>query len=165
MTNTVYDWNTSMDKWISELVFLVLVVIPVYGITLFIDAVILNSIEFWTGSNPMSMNEGDMEQQVVVGKDGNSYEITATQNRFDVLQLSGDNAGTTQAMIYNPENKSWSHEKDCEVNKVFQYSSNGQFVSIFAQDGRVATIPADMTDKSLALKMVEDQFASQTCMN
>ena len=30
------------------------VIIPVYGLFIFIDVIILNTIEFWTGSNPVS---------------------------------------------------------------------------------------------------------------
>ena len=66
MTNSLYDWNTSLDgKFTQEVVFLAFVIIPVYEVTLFIDGVILNSIEFWTGDNPMSMNEGEVQEQIV----------------------------------------------------------------------------------------------------
>lgn len=165
LTKKVYEWNTGMNKWVGELVFLVFVWIPVYSITLFIDAVILNLIEFWTGNNPMAMQPGEMEQQVVIGKDGNSYEITATMNRFDIVQLSGEKSGEAQSLIYDPASKSWSHEKGCEVNKVMQYSADGSLVSVYTADGRVATVPAGITDKSIASAMVMEQLESQMCMN
>jgi len=163
-TKGYWEWNSGLGKWPGAIVFFIIGGF-VTAITFFIDIVVLNLIEFWTGSNPMAMNEGDMEQQVVVGKDGNSYEITATMNRFDIVQLSGDNAGETQAMVYNPIEKSWSHEKDCHVTKLAKFSNNGQFVSIYSPDGKMATIPTSITDKALVNKMVEEQFASQTCMN
>jgi hypothetical protein len=57
LTKKVYQWNGSMsDKWVKELVFLGLNVIPVYEVSAGIDAIILNSIEFWTGSNPVAFN-------------------------------------------------------------------------------------------------------------
>ncbi len=43
---------SSASAWGTEVVFLI--ASPVYGIGAFIDALILNSIEFWTGSNPMA---------------------------------------------------------------------------------------------------------------
>ncbi len=43
---------SSASAWGNEVVFLI--ASPVYGIGAFIDALILNSIEFWTGSNPMA---------------------------------------------------------------------------------------------------------------
>jgi len=57
LTKKVYNWNGTMgDKWTKELVFLVLNIVPVYGVAGWIDVVILNSIEFWTGNNPVASN-------------------------------------------------------------------------------------------------------------
>ncbi len=164
LTKAYWDWNLGLNKWLGAVLFFIIGGF-VTSITFFVDVVILNLIEFWSGSNPMSMNEGDMEQQVVMGEDGNTYEVTATKNRFDIVQLSGENAGEVQAMIYDPETKSWNHEMGCETNKVFQFSENGEFVSLYAKDGRVATIPTDISDKALAAQMIEEQLESQTCMN
>lgn len=60
LTRKVYRFNknVSPNKWVQELVFLGLAILPVYGFATLIDALIINSIEFWTGSNP-----------VVVGKE------------------------------------------------------------------------------------------------
>ncbi len=55
LSKAVYDWNDSFgSKWVKWLVFLGMNIIPVYGIVLTIDALILNSIEFWLGSHPVS---------------------------------------------------------------------------------------------------------------
>ena len=52
LTNKVLDWNKSVgDKFVNELVFIALHIVPVYEISIFIDVVVLNSIEFWTGDN------------------------------------------------------------------------------------------------------------------
>ncbi len=57
LVQKVYKWNgTFGDKWVNELGFLVLTIVPVYGLSAFIDAVLLNSIEFWSGKNPMASN-------------------------------------------------------------------------------------------------------------
>ena len=48
--NKLLSWNKGIsNKFVNEVVFFILT--PVYGITYFIDAVVLNSVEFWTGSN------------------------------------------------------------------------------------------------------------------
>ena len=55
LTKKLYRWNSAIDgKWAREGVFLGLAVIPVYGLGLLADALVFNSIEFWTGDNPMS---------------------------------------------------------------------------------------------------------------
>lgn len=57
LTKRVYDWNGGLgNKWLVEIVFLVLAILPVYGICIFVDAILFNLIEFWTGSNPMAQN-------------------------------------------------------------------------------------------------------------
>lgn len=58
--NNAFDglthWNRNMheSKWVNELVFIGLNIIPVYGIAYLGDIVIFNSIEFWGGENPIS---------------------------------------------------------------------------------------------------------------
>jgi hypothetical protein len=53
---SLHHWNRNMNesKWINELVFIGLTIIPVYGICYLGDIVIFNSIEFWGGENPVS---------------------------------------------------------------------------------------------------------------
>ncbi len=58
LTRKLYEWNGSFgDKWLRTIVFWVFVILPVYGIVTFVDAVALNLVEFWTGSNPMATLE------------------------------------------------------------------------------------------------------------
>ncbi|HVG61003.1 MAG TPA: DUF3332 family protein, partial [Hyalangium sp.] len=54
LTRAIWEFNNNVspNKFIKWLVFLVLVVVPVYGIGTLVDALVINSIEFWTGSNP-----------------------------------------------------------------------------------------------------------------
>src|SRR5580692_4347566 len=58
LTRKLWGWNkgVSSEKFVRELVFLGLNVVPVYSIAGFIDVVVTNSIEFWTGTNPVSMS-------------------------------------------------------------------------------------------------------------
>ena len=54
-TRRVYAFNKGVgDKWVVEIVFLAMTIVPVYGLAAFADAVVFNSVEFWTGENPMS---------------------------------------------------------------------------------------------------------------
>lgn len=56
LTRKVYNWNktVSPDKFVQELVFLGLNIVPVYSIATLADAVFANSVEFWTGTNPVA---------------------------------------------------------------------------------------------------------------
>lgn len=63
LTKKLHEWNgtvcgtekgpKSAGAWGNEVVFLICGILPVYGICIWIDALIINSIEFWSGSNPM----------------------------------------------------------------------------------------------------------------
>lgn len=69
LTRKVYAFNkgVSPDKWVQELVFLAFAVVPVYSIAAGLDAIIINSIEFWTGNNPVMLSK------VVPTEDGRRF--------------------------------------------------------------------------------------------
>lgn len=68
LTRKVWKWNGSLGHGVDEAVFLVLNIIPVYGAVAFVDAIVLNSVEFWSGKNPMdaSLVKGD-KKMVMIG--------------------------------------------------------------------------------------------------
>lgn len=53
--NKLHDWNleATENKWANEGIFVVLNIIPVYGVAYCVDIIVLNSIEWWSGKNPM----------------------------------------------------------------------------------------------------------------
>lgn len=107
--NKLLDWNQNVGgKFANAGVFFVLWIIPVYEIVIVIDVLILNTIEFWSGSNPTAMEPGEKEVEYVKGKDGNLYKITATQNRFDIEQLNDESK--VQSLVFTPDTKTWSYE-------------------------------------------------------
>ena len=66
LTNKVYTFNREIeDKWVEELVFLGLCIIPVYEVSLFLDVVIFNTAEFWTGENPISASKAPGSQESI----------------------------------------------------------------------------------------------------
>jgi hypothetical protein len=54
-SRALWGWNDGMhpSKWVKWLVFFGLCLIPVYELFLLADALVINSVEFWTGSNPV----------------------------------------------------------------------------------------------------------------
>ncbi|HAM36130.1 MAG TPA: hypothetical protein DEB40_02630 [Elusimicrobia bacterium] len=55
LTKKLHRWNGTIGgKWVNEGVFLGLVILPVYELASLGDAIIFNSIEFWTGKNPVT---------------------------------------------------------------------------------------------------------------
>ena len=56
LTKKVWKWNgeVSDNKWVVEAVFLVAAVLPVYYVAGAADVIIFNTVEFWTGENPLA---------------------------------------------------------------------------------------------------------------
>lgn len=116
LTNNLYNWNRNdvSGKWGQELVFLAFVVLPVYSLALLADGVVLNSIEFWTGQNPLAMNDGESDTKIV--QQGNDiYQITAGRNKLHVEKIGGEDAGESGAFIYNDADEVWTFTSDGEV--------------------------------------------------
>ena len=75
LTRKVYAFNgqVSQNKWIVEAAFLVMWWIPVYGVASALDGIIFNSIEFWTGNNPVkNAYEGQPKTKRIVRGDTES---------------------------------------------------------------------------------------------
>lgn len=141
LTGKIYNWNGSMgNKFIKSILMWVLIIIPVYGVCVFIDFIILNTIEFWTGSNPLAMGPTDKEIQIVE-KDGRTIELTATQNRFDIKVLKGEDAGKTMALMFNTKEQAWYLQNDKGTFKVAEVSPEDQSkVKLFHPDGQALDI-------------------------
>ena len=53
-----FNLEVTESKWGREITFLALYLIPVYPLAGAIDLIIVNSIEFWTGTNPLNGEPG-----------------------------------------------------------------------------------------------------------
>jgi len=96
LTRKLYNWNETIshDKWAKEVVFLVLVWAPIYGLAGLGDAVVFNSIEFWTGRNPIDMQTSSLPQmkRIVRGEAEAVLRLDAQHLSIDQFQ-SGRPAG------------------------------------------------------------------------
>lgn len=130
-TVKVWNWNKNLSdsKIVQTLVFYGLNIIPIYGIAGFVDFFLLNLIEFWTGSNPLSMKEGESETQTMTGKDGEQYEVTATRNQFEIKALSGSKTGEVYFVKFNNEKGTWSVVNNGVSRDLVQLHKNGNKVS------------------------------------
>ncbi|MCK9182941.1 MAG: DUF3332 domain-containing protein [Fibrobacteraceae bacterium] len=83
LTNKIYKWNGTLgDKWINSCVHFLLHVIPVYEVSEYlIDGLVLNTVEFWTGSNPVAQGNTYYE------KDAQGNQISAIKNENGSLAV------------------------------------------------------------------------------
>jgi hypothetical protein len=100
LVRKVYGFNETIgDKWLRSLLMFALVIIPVYSVAAFVDYVILNVIEFWTGTNPAVANLGPGEtlERTTVAADGTRLQIVAS-DRGETLTLTVTRPGAAPAV-------------------------------------------------------------------
>ena len=97
--NKLLAWNGTLgNKWLNSIVHFAMWVIPVYGIATFVDFLVLNTVEFWTGSNPLAAGDSYYEQDAqgntiaaVKNADGSlSATITTAQGETAQIKLERD---------------------------------------------------------------------------
>ena len=79
LTRAMWDFNKNVsgNKFVQWAVFLVMVIVPVYGVGTLVDALVINSIEFWTGNNPVANADGaDSTTRVVRLGDGETLRLS-----------------------------------------------------------------------------------------
>jgi hypothetical protein len=132
LVKKVYKWNGSLgNKWLNSIVMIALNIIPVYSFAGAIDAVILNLVEFWTGSNPLAMLPGEKEIRTVT-VDGKSFLLTATQNRMEVVPL--DAPENKMDLAFDPAEKAWYAETNGTRRLIARESA--EMVTLYHADGQ-----------------------------
>lgn len=87
MFNKLASWNkTATDnKFLNELIFIV--ISPAYAFAGLADALVLNSLEFWTGDNPMARRVGKTVN--VQGEDGLIYAVKTLKKGYEITDPQG----------------------------------------------------------------------------
>lgn len=151
LTNNIKDWNEGVsNKWVNEVIFIALHIIPVYEIAMFVDGVVLNSIEFWTGSNLVA-NPG--ETKVVQNSQGEDIEITALENGYNL-----SNGEAAMSLVFDAEQQVWSAvygDQSVDLIK-FVDDNNAQ---LFLAGGDVMDITLDEEGINTARMFMANSFA------
>ena len=151
LTNNIKDWNEGVSsKWVNEVIFVALHIVPVYQIAIFVDAVVLNSVEFWTGSN-LVVEPG--ETKIVQNSQGETVEITALENGYKL-----SNGETSMNLVFNAEQQIWSAVYDGQTTDLVKIidSENAQ---LFLAGGQVMDITLDAEGVNMANQLMMSNFA------
>ncbi|NDV69380.1 DUF3332 domain-containing protein [Dysgonomonas sp. 25] len=128
LTNKVLSWNQTIDsKFVNELVFIALWIVPVYEVCFLADILVVNSIEFWTGDNPVQL--GEVKQ--VEGKNGIMYTIETQENGYHIQ----NEEGTEMNLVYDKETKTWSVATANEEHKLFKFEDENNVI-VYLQNGK-----------------------------
>ncbi len=125
--NKVKTWNEHVgDKFVNEIVFVAMWILPVYELCFVADLFILNSIEFWSGENPALT----AETKVIDGKDA-KYLVARNEAGYTITNM------TTKQVTrfnFNAEDNSWSLENNGEEVKLFTFVDDTH-IDVINRDG------------------------------
>ncbi|MCQ2061490.1 MAG: DUF3332 domain-containing protein [Fibrobacter sp.] len=118
--NKLHDWNGTLgNKWLNSIVHFFLMIFGIYGICLgLIDGLVLNTVEFWTGSNPLAGGDSYFEQDA----QGNS--IAAVKNADGTMSVELTTAAGEKANLTLERDADVVRALDEQGNLVAQYELN-----------------------------------------
>ena len=117
--NKLAHWNkgATNSKFLNEIIFLL--ISPAYAVCGVVDVLVLNTIEFSSGSNPIAYKAGQTES--IMGKDGKYYALTYLKNGYRITAPDG----AITELIHNDENDSWTQIKDGQSKELFRFNGDG----------------------------------------
>ena len=143
-----WQCNMTSNKYVNGIVGLILQPI-VGGICLTVDALVLNTIEFWTGDNPVASNT----TQKVMGQDGLYYAVTTTKQGYEVKAPSGE----VTRFIHNDKNDSWSMEQNGVTKEIFRFNADGT-IQATLQNGQTLTVGTDQAGLDQVREAVDANY-------
>ncbi len=100
LTNKVLSWNNQIgSKFVNELVFVAFWVLPVYEVTALADLLVINSIEFWSGNNPIEA------YTKVVKTDNGNYLVKCDGKGYDIINTAD---GKKVRLDFDVRTQTWS---------------------------------------------------------
>ena len=153
LTNRLLTWNKSIgDKWLNELVFFVFWVLPVYEVSALADVVVLNSIEFWSGENPLACGT-----KMIEGKDGQLYAIESDANGYTITSKED---GSVVRLDYKADDQSWNVTTPTgDTYEIFAFVDDTH-VSLPTIDGSHKIVSLDEDGVMAYRSAVENAFAA-----
>lgn len=125
--NKVKNWNDHVgDKFVNEVVFVAMWILPVYELCFAADLFILNSIEFWSGNNPA----GVAQAQVIDGKDA-QYLVARNESGYVITNMK---TKQETRFNFNADDNSWSLENNGQEVKLFTFVDDTH-VDVINRDG------------------------------
>lgn len=149
--NKLAQWNkhATKSKFINEIIFLV--ISPAYAFCGAADTLVLNSIEFWTGDNPVANRVGKVRN--IKGDDGLMYAVKYLENGYEITKPDGQ----VYYFTYNKQENTWYMNAEGKEQKVIQFNGNGS-VKAFLNNG----LTVDVTPDASGLLEVQQAQAGTT---
>jgi len=108
VTEKIFAWNkhATGDKFINTAIMWVLMILPIYEGAFVLDLAVLNTIEFWSGKNPMAFS-GPEKLEKIVRCGSSTARITMGGGVLTVDRLTGPDSGRCTVLRYDRKNRSF----------------------------------------------------------
>ena len=154
LTRKVWSWNgqVSENKWVVEAVFLVCAWLPVYGIATAADAIIFNSVEFWTGENLLDGGKADAGSKRIVRGDDEAVLTWATTPEGEQFVIEQFHQGQPAASVRIQREGNETVALNAEGERLFtaQTLSDGRLIVRDAEGEQISSSSSDEVRKFLA---------------
>ena len=144
-----WQCNMTSNKYVNGIVGLILQPI-VGGICLTVDALVLNTIEFWTGSNPMAVNK----VQTVKGQDGRYYAVKTLKNGYEIKAPNGE----ITLFIHDAKTETWSISQNGVTKEIIRFNADGT-IQASLQNGEKLTV----TNDQAGMQKVREAVYNDNC--
>lgn len=155
LSQRLLSWNEDIsdNKFVNELVFVAFYIIPVYEISYLADILVINSIEFWSGDNPLA-NVGEVKK--VKGENGD-FLVETLENGYSITK---DGEAPVE-LVYNQETNTWNVVAENYSKELIQINGDGT-AKLFTPEGELeVTLDAQGVQAARQLAMNDTYFASR----
>lgn len=131
LTRNLYAWNDQVsNKFVNEIVFVAFWILPVYEVCGLADLLVLNTIEFWSGDNPMTASTKTIDT------DHGRYLVKSDEKGYDVVLES---TGESFRLDFAKETNTWSVQADGKDYPLMTFIDESH-VSVPLSDGSWQTV-------------------------
>ncbi len=154
LTNKLLAWNRNVsNKFVNELVFFAFWIVPVYEVSALADLLVLNTIEFWSGSSPVAKGK-----TMIDGKDG-KYLVDCDGKGYTITSM---NDGSATRLNFHEDESTWTVVVDDKEMPLLVFVDDTH-VKLPAPDGGMTTV--ELTYEGLFAYQHLATSASAVAMN
>ncbi len=119
LTNKVLTWNkkATNNSFLNELLFIGMWIVPVYEVSLVADLLVINSIEFWSGDNPIA--EGTVKE---FEDENGKYVVTTTKEGYSITKEGEEESIDLQ---FDKNSQSWNVICNGESYEIMKLKDDG----------------------------------------
>ena len=152
--NKLAGWNKDAtgSKFLNELIFIL--ISPAYAVCGVVDVLVLNTIEFWTDSNPLASNDEIGKVRMMAGSDGQKYEIKRVKDGYDIKKENGD----IVQFRFDEKTRTWTQIANGKEVKLVSINNDGT-VDAYLPNGGQCNIAMDSNGLYEAQQAVRGDLA------